>query len=91
MASFPEINWITEGDNFEDYRPAIGPDGGTVIFERTYFDIYPPANVGRCFLAAYRRLNPRNPMSIAFAGQPTLPRRRRSTTGPEHHPRASFS
>ena len=45
MGSFPDINWITKGENFEDYRPAIGPDGGTVIFERTFFDIYPPVNV----------------------------------------------
>lgn len=31
---FPEVNWITDG-SFKDYRPAIGPDGKTVIFERT--------------------------------------------------------
>jgi WD40-like Beta Propeller Repeat len=38
MVSFADINWITEGVNFYDYRPAIGPDGQMVIFERTYFN-----------------------------------------------------
>jgi hypothetical protein len=33
---FPEVKWVTtlHGD-FIDYRPAIGPDGDTIVFERT--------------------------------------------------------
>lgn len=36
MSNCPDILWITQGEGFFDYRPAIGPDGKTVIFERTF-------------------------------------------------------
>lgn len=36
MTHFPAVHWITRGENLFDYRPAIGPDGETVIFERTF-------------------------------------------------------
>lgn len=37
--NYPEMNWVTAidpDDNFVDYRPAIGPDGQKVVFERIY-------------------------------------------------------
>jgi len=36
MSHCQPVNWITDGVNFFDYRPAMGPDGTTVIFERTF-------------------------------------------------------
>ena len=35
MSNFPTITWVTAGLAFTDYRPAIGPDGKTAVFERT--------------------------------------------------------
>jgi Tol biopolymer transport system component len=31
----PQLNFLTHNPAYNDYRPAVGPDGGTVIFERT--------------------------------------------------------
>ncbi|KIA97241.1 hypothetical protein OA93_15010 [Flavobacterium sp. KMS] len=44
MSNYPALNWVTfekGGINsfFNDYRPAIGPDGEAVVFERTSFNI----------------------------------------------------
>jgi hypothetical protein len=38
VSAFPQINWITQGKDLNDYRPAIGPDGQTAVFERTFVD-----------------------------------------------------
>lgn len=32
----PIVNWITLEGDFKDYRPAIGPDGEKVVFERSF-------------------------------------------------------
>jgi WD40-like Beta Propeller Repeat len=42
MSNFPSINWITAGLAFNDYRPTMGPDGCTAIFERTGLEVLPP-------------------------------------------------
>lgn len=31
----PVVNWVTLEGDFKDYRPAIGPDGEKVVFERS--------------------------------------------------------
>jgi hypothetical protein len=42
MSTFPAINWITAGLAFNDYRPTMGPDGCTAVFERTGTGLLPP-------------------------------------------------
>ncbi|KFF18402.1 PD40 domain-containing protein [Flavobacterium hydatis] len=37
MNDYPVLNWVTLEDSFKDYRPAIGPDGKSVVFERTSY------------------------------------------------------
>ncbi|MCV9927299.1 hypothetical protein OIU83_06525 [Flavobacterium sp. LS1R49] len=37
MNDYPSLNWITLEGSFNDYRPAIGPDGKAVVFERTSY------------------------------------------------------
>ncbi|HEV7643309.1 MAG TPA: hypothetical protein VGO50_05135 [Pyrinomonadaceae bacterium] len=38
MPTYPDIHWVTEGTDFKDYRPAIGGNGKSVIFERTFLN-----------------------------------------------------
>ncbi len=37
MSSYPNMKFVTCDASFTDYRPAIGPNGGIVVFERTKF------------------------------------------------------
>ena len=34
--NLPVVNWVTLEGDFTDYRPAIGPDGEKVVFERSF-------------------------------------------------------
>ncbi|NQX43256.1 WD40-like Beta Propeller Repeat [Pedobacter steynii] len=34
--NLPVVNWVTLEGDFKDYRPAIGPDGKKVVFERSF-------------------------------------------------------
>jgi Tol biopolymer transport system component len=33
--AYPKVNWITNGQDWSDYRPAIASDGKTILFERS--------------------------------------------------------
>ena len=33
--TYPKVNWITNGKDWKDYRPAIASDGKTILFERS--------------------------------------------------------
>ena len=33
--AYPKVNWITNGQDWSDYRPAISSDGKTILFERS--------------------------------------------------------
>lgn len=69
MSSYSEINWVTEGKNLIDYRPAIGPDGQSVIFERHFINPVVPV---RLFMVSSLKNND----PVAFLPQPNNPQTR---------------
>lgn len=56
MSDYPELNWVTyEKDMssfFNDYRPAIGPDGKAVVFERTAYSLELKTLVTKLFIVS---------------------------------------
>lgn len=71
MGNFPSINWITAGLAFNDYRPTMGPDGCTAIFERTGTGLLPEGMVQPTLLYSMDVYSNNNP--VIFIDYPNAP------------------
>ncbi|MBB3061869.1 hypothetical protein [Microbulbifer rhizosphaerae] len=68
MDQYPTLNFITQDPDYSDYRPAVGPDGTVVIFERTAFQSGAPA--GDTTLYVVDDLGNPDPLVFIPAGGP---------------------
>ncbi|WP_308368388.1 MULTISPECIES: hypothetical protein [unclassified Microbulbifer] len=68
MDQYPILNFITQDPHYSDYRPAVGPDGTVVIFERTVFQSGAPA--GDTTLYVVDDLGDPDPVVFIPAGGP---------------------